>query len=81
MKKIVAKLFLVLFASGLLFSITSCEKCKECIAYEPGTNLVYYYESQCYSGSGASSKINDWEAKFRADNAGYYVICTIKSNP
>jgi len=81
MKNTLTKLFLVLFASGLLFSTTSCEKCRECTAFEAGTNLVYYYESQCFSGSGSSSKIEDWESKFRADYAGYYVICTVKSNP
>jgi len=80
MKKTFTPLFFTIFAFGLLVAATSCKKCKECIAYEPGTSLVYYYESQCYSGSGSSSKIDDWEAKFRADYSGYYVICAVKSD-
>ena len=77
MKKIFIKLFLILFALGLLFSTTSCKKCLECTAREPGTNLIYYYESQCHTGSGASGKIDDFESEFRAEFSDYYVYCNI----
>ncbi|MBN1198052.1 MAG: hypothetical protein JXA23_01780 [Bacteroidales bacterium] len=76
MKKTFTRLFFVLFAAGMVFATLSCKKCRECTAYEDyGSGYTYYYESQCYTGINASNKIDDWEASFRINYAGYYIEC------
>ena len=76
MKQKLAKIFFILLASGLLFSVTACKKCRECTVYEKSDlSLIYYYESHCSTGSHASTEINDWESELRSKYAGYYIYC------
>lgn len=75
MKKSFSKILLALLAAGFLLSTASCKKCRECAAYEMETGILYDYQAFCDKGSGASANIDEWEANFRAEHAGYIVYC------
>ncbi len=77
MKKYISKFLTALFAVGFIVSISSCEKCRECTVYEQDTNLVYYYERHCETGSGSSSRIDEWEVELRTKYPGYYIYCAV----
>jgi hypothetical protein len=77
MKKYISRLLIVLFAAGFIISMTSCEKCRECTVYEQDTNFVYYYERHCETGSGAQSRIDDWELELRSNYTGYNIYCNV----
>ncbi|MBE0648921.1 MAG: hypothetical protein IH596_14210 [Bacteroidales bacterium] len=77
MKTYISKFLFVLFATGFILSMASCEKCRECTVFEKDTNIIYYYERHCETGSGSSNRIEEWEAELRAKYSGYYVYCNV----
>lgn len=76
MSKFITRSFFGLFLGGLLFASVSCEKCKECWAYDTyNYSYISYYEEYCATGPNAKSQVNDWEDDFRRTWSGYYIEC------